>query len=155
MALSDGRREGTTTMANCEVCGNEYDKAFTIETADAKTHVFDSFECAIHALAPSCAHCGCTVLGHGVESNGMVYCCAHCAKASGVGEIKDRSDSPAGEEGRRTGASRSQQGPGRREVRRGSAGAGARRQTVGISKQSPGAESEDQASLPPRGKARG
>jgi len=141
-------------MANCEVCGNEYDKAFTIETADAKTHVFDSFECAIHALAPTCAHCGCTVLGHGVESNGMIYCCAHCASASGVSEAKDRVDSPAGEEGRRTGASRSQQGPGRREVRRGAAGAGARRQAVGISKQSPRAENQDQASLPPRGKAK-
>jgi len=52
-------------MATCEVCGNEYDKSFTIETPDAKTHVFDSFECAVHALAPSCAHCGCSVLGHG------------------------------------------------------------------------------------------
>ena len=62
----------------CEVCGNYYDKAFTV-TIDLVPHVFDSFECAIHALAPVCAHCGCRVVGHGVERNGSVFCCAHCA----------------------------------------------------------------------------
>src|SRR5262245_57302685 len=41
----------------CEVCSNEYDKAFTI-TLDGQEHVFDSFECAINALAPTCEHCG-------------------------------------------------------------------------------------------------
>jgi hypothetical protein len=141
-------------MATCEVCGNDYDKAFIIETPNAQTHVFDSFECAIHALAPSCAHCGCAVLGHGVESDGMVYCCAHCAAASGVAEVRDRVDSPAGEEGSRSGATRSQREPGRREVRRGAAGAGKRSRAVGISRQGAGQEQADQESLPPRGKAR-
>src|SRR5512132_1349945 len=107
-------------MATCEICGNEYDKAFTIETADSARHVFDSFECAIHALAPSCAHCGCTILGHGVEAAGMMYCCASCSHASGVEETRDRVDTPHDEEARRSGASRSEleQQPGRREVRR-------------------------------------
>ncbi len=41
-------------MARCEVCGNDYDKAFTI-TRGRRTSTFDSFECAIHALAPTCA----------------------------------------------------------------------------------------------------
>jgi hypothetical protein len=53
-------------------------------------HVFDSFECAIHALAPTCAHCGCRVVGHGVESGGTVYCCANCAKHEGVRGLADR-----------------------------------------------------------------
>jgi hypothetical protein len=44
-------------MPVCEVCGNDYDKAFEVRVQGA-THVFDSFECAIHALAPTCAHCG-------------------------------------------------------------------------------------------------
>jgi hypothetical protein len=48
-------------MARCDVCGNDYDKSFTI-TAQGKQHVFDSFECAIHALAPRCAHCKCQVI---------------------------------------------------------------------------------------------
>lgn len=76
-------------MAHCETCGNEYDKAFEI-TVSGRSHTFDSFECAIHALAPTCAHCGCKVVGHGVEANGIFYCCAHCANARGVHELQDR-----------------------------------------------------------------
>jgi hypothetical protein len=75
----------------CEVCGNQYDKAFAVTMA-GKDHVFDSFECAIQALAPRCAHCGCRVIGHGVEADGKTYCCAHCAHSVGVREIADRSD---------------------------------------------------------------
>ncbi|HVE51126.1 MAG TPA: hypothetical protein VNG69_16115 [Casimicrobiaceae bacterium] len=54
------------------------------------THVFDSFECAIHKLAPRCSHCECTIIGHGIESSGKFYCCAHCAKKSGVQGVADR-----------------------------------------------------------------
>ena len=73
----------------CEVCGNDYDKAFSVSMG-GENHTFDSFECAISALAPECAHCGCRIVGHGVEQGGDVYCCAHCAKESGVTELKDR-----------------------------------------------------------------
>jgi len=76
-------------MEKCEVCGNEYDKVFKV-TMDGDTHTFDSFECAIHALAPACAHCGCKVVGHGVEADGTLYCCANCAKLSGVRTLADR-----------------------------------------------------------------
>ena len=78
-------------MAVCEVCGNDYDKAFEVRV-DGAEHTFDSFECAIQALAPSCAHCGCRVIGHGVESAGKVYCCAHCAEAEGEHGLVDRAD---------------------------------------------------------------
>jgi hypothetical protein len=71
------------------VCGNDYDKSFTVTMA-GQTATFDSFECAIHALAPVCAHCGCRVVGHGVEDNGDVFCCVHCAKSKGVSGLKDR-----------------------------------------------------------------
>jgi len=76
-------------MAVCEVCGNEYDKAFEVQ-AQGATHVFDSFECAIHVLAPTCAHCGCRVIGHGVESDGSIFCCAHCGEEEGVSGLRDR-----------------------------------------------------------------
>jgi hypothetical protein len=76
-------------MARCEVCGNEYDKAFEVTLGDA-THVFDSFECAVHALAPRCAHCGCTIIGHGLEADGRMFCCGHCAHAEGFAELQDR-----------------------------------------------------------------
>jgi hypothetical protein len=70
-------------MARCEVCGNDYEKAFEV-VMDGVSHTFDSFECAIHALAPKCAHCDCHVIGHGIEEGGAIYCCAHCAEMSGV-----------------------------------------------------------------------
>lgn len=76
-------------MARCEVCGNDYDKSFTIRFHDGE-HVFDSFECAIHALAPHCAHCDCRIIGHGVEGGAQVYCCANCARQAGVPAIADR-----------------------------------------------------------------
>lgn len=76
-------------MNTCEVCGNSYDKSFTV-TAAGEAHTFDSFECAIHALAPKCSHWGCRVVGHGVEQNGSVFCCVHCAKHAGATTLKDR-----------------------------------------------------------------
>lgn len=79
-------------MAMCEVCGNDYDKSFEVIEA-GKHHVFDSFECAIHALAPRCAHCQCRIVGHGVEGHGKIFCCAHCASHGGVEGIRDRSES--------------------------------------------------------------
>ena len=76
-------------MARCDLCGNDYDKAFEVRLA-GQTHTFDSFECAIHALAPACAHCGCKIIGHGVEAEGKFYCCAHCAHQVGIGGLRDR-----------------------------------------------------------------
>ncbi|MBA3670814.1 MAG: hypothetical protein H0W68_02160 [Gemmatimonadaceae bacterium] len=75
-------------MAKCDVCGNEYHLAFQVVTADA-THTFDSFECAIHKLAPACAHCGCRIIGHGLEASGTFYCCAHCAQGAGAKGLVD------------------------------------------------------------------
>ncbi len=76
-------------MTQCEVCGNEYDK--TIEVIfQGERHTFDSFECAIQALAPRCAHCGCRIIGHGLEARGQMFCCANCAAKAGVTGMKDR-----------------------------------------------------------------
>jgi len=76
-------------MTECEICHNTYDKAFEVKLG-GRTHVFDSFECAIHALAPTCRHCGCRVIGHGVEAGADIFCCAHCAHEMGKPEIRDR-----------------------------------------------------------------
>jgi hypothetical protein len=76
-------------VARCEVCGNDYDKAMEITVAGSR-HVFDSFECAIRAIAPRCEHCDCTVIGHGVEADGHFFCCAHCARENGVDTLTDR-----------------------------------------------------------------
>ncbi|HZB34212.1 MAG TPA: hypothetical protein VE465_28880 [Streptosporangiaceae bacterium] len=75
-------------MARCDVCGNDYDKTFTVTTPEGATHVFDSIECAAHAIAPTCAHCGCRILGHGVEADGQIFCCAACARQVGVQKVR-------------------------------------------------------------------
>jgi hypothetical protein len=76
-------------MPECEVCGNDYDKVMEIRLGGS-THIFDSFECAVHALAPTCDHCGIKIVGHGVEANGATFCCAHCAEREGVSGTRDR-----------------------------------------------------------------
>jgi len=76
-------------MATCDLCGNDYDKSFQVTMA-GETHTFDSFECAIQAVAPRCEHCGCRIIGHGLETNGVYYCCAHCASQEGVESLVDR-----------------------------------------------------------------
>src|SRR5262245_44716690 len=79
-------------MNACEVCGNQYDKTFEVKTARGESHVFDCFECAIHALAPECSHCGCRIVGHGMEAEGEFYCCAHCAGHRGQVQLQDRAE---------------------------------------------------------------
>ena len=76
-------------MARCETCGNDYDKAFQV-SMNGTTHTFDSFECAIHALAPTCENCGIRIVGHGLEKDGTFFCCEHCAEVVGVTGLRDR-----------------------------------------------------------------
>jgi hypothetical protein len=67
-------------MAKCENCGNEYDKSFEM-IMGGKSHSFDSFECAIHKLAPKCTLCGCRILGQ-VSSSKARYFAALIVHAS-------------------------------------------------------------------------
>ncbi len=53
-------------------------------------HTFDSFECAIASLAPVCSHCDCRIIGHGLEADGRMFCCDHCAEKFGVTVLRDR-----------------------------------------------------------------
>jgi hypothetical protein len=78
-------------MAKCDVCGNEYDKAFQIVTAQG-SETFDSFECARPSMRshPPALIVPCRIIGHGIEARGAFYCCAHCAKASDVSGVGDR-----------------------------------------------------------------
>ena len=76
-------------MLVCESCGNAYDKPFVV-TLEGEAHAFDCFECAIEKLAPRCGHCGTRIIGHGLEKDARIYCCAHCASAEGAVELQDR-----------------------------------------------------------------
>lgn len=75
-------------MAKCDVCGNDYARSFDV-VRNGEMHTFDSFECAIHKLAPRCDHCGCRVIGHGIEAGERVFCCASCARHKGVTSVAD------------------------------------------------------------------
>ena len=75
-------------MAKCDVCGNDYHLSFQVLRA-GETHTFDCFECAISRLAPTCHHCGCRIIGHGMEATDKFFCCAHCARQSGATDLKD------------------------------------------------------------------
>jgi hypothetical protein len=88
-SLPGGLTGDTSPDGALRGCGNDYDKSFEV-TIGGATHVFDSFECAIHAVAPTCEHCKCHIIGHGVEADGRIFCCAHCAHESGVAELQDR-----------------------------------------------------------------
>ena len=85
-----GTRAGEQSMPTCDVCHNDYDKAFQMTMADGRTGTFDAFECAIQAMAPRCAHCQCMAIGPGADHDATVYCCAHCARAHGVTGLDDR-----------------------------------------------------------------
>ena len=89
--MADERNTRGNQGMRCEVCGNVYDKSFEIRVGGT-SHIFDSFECAIHKLAPVCDHCGCKIIGHGIEANGTFYCCAHCAHAQGATAVRDNAD---------------------------------------------------------------
>ena len=71
-------------MSRCESCGNDYARPITV-TVDGEAHELDSFECAIHALAPRCGHC--------LECGVRVYCGANCARDAGacglIGHTRD------------------------------------------------------------------
>lgn len=77
-------------MAICDTCGNDFERAFRVTTHEGRELTFDSIECAASAIAPTCAHCGCRVLGHGVQADSADYCCAHCARESGAAGVSDR-----------------------------------------------------------------
>lgn len=70
-------------MKTCDTCGNDYAEGIDV-IRNGESWYFDSFECAIQKLAPVCGHCGCRIIGHGVESEGAWYCCCHCAEKAGA-----------------------------------------------------------------------
>jgi hypothetical protein len=84
-----GSANQIVAMPKCETCGNEYDKSFQVVMA-GRAHTFDSFECAIEALAPRCEHCNTRIIGHGVEADGSMYCCVNCASNAGQTGLQDR-----------------------------------------------------------------
>ena len=76
-------------MATCSTCGNDYEMTFHVQDYKGQEYDFDSIECAANKVAPRCARCDCTVLGHGIQAETTIYCCASCAREDGVDEAND------------------------------------------------------------------
>ncbi|MEH2553855.1 formamidopyrimidine-DNA glycosylase [Bradyrhizobium algeriense] len=74
-----------------DICegGHHGYKVFQV-TMNGEAHTFDSFEYAIHALTPTCDHCGIRIVGHGLEKAGTFFCCEHCAQGEGAKGLRDR-----------------------------------------------------------------
>ena len=81
----------TASVLACGAFAQEpdYDKV-RIKVTKVAGSVYLLSVLAIHALAPTCSHCDCKIIGHGVEKDGKFYCCAHCASQEGVKGLKDR-----------------------------------------------------------------
>jgi hypothetical protein len=79
-----------TVSVGVFVGGVRNGKTFEVTMPGEGARTFDSFECAIHALAPPCEYCGARVVGHGGEADGHFYCCAHCAGMAGAEGVADR-----------------------------------------------------------------
>ncbi len=77
-------------MSVCTVCGNDYDRSFTVTTSSGEHLVLDSLECAASVLAPECVNCGTRILGHGIQDESHIFCCAHCARMAGASDAVDR-----------------------------------------------------------------
>jgi hypothetical protein len=80
----------------CEVCGNESDDTFQV-VRHVGRHTFDTFECAIFAMAPVCAHCGVRVIGHPVMDEDHTFCCSHCADAGPRQREEPEGEAPTAE----------------------------------------------------------
>lgn len=77
-------------MHKCEVCGNGYEQIIEIKLKGSDdVHYFDCFECAAHKLAPRCSQCDVRILGHGLEADEEMFCCAHCARMKGYTHFVD------------------------------------------------------------------
>ncbi len=74
-------------MTVCDGCGNRSERLFTVQTHDDRVFLFDSVQCAMPILAPTCAQCLCTILGQGVEVGSLTYCSSGCAQRSGAQRV--------------------------------------------------------------------
>jgi hypothetical protein len=74
---------------HCEVCGNGDGGCFEVLLGGV-SHIFDSFECAMHAMTPKCEFCGCQVVGHGIKDGSTFFCSYLCANLHTVREYEAR-----------------------------------------------------------------
>ena len=55
-----------------------------------ETHTFDQLRMRDARAGAGVSHCGVRIAGHGVEQNGRIFCCAHCAEEERADGLRDR-----------------------------------------------------------------
>ena len=69
------------TMSKSETCSNQNSPFFeVVVTKDGVTRTFDSFDCAIEAMAPPCENCGCLITGSNSVEVDTEFCCSACQR---------------------------------------------------------------------------
>jgi hypothetical protein len=64
-------------MPVCDHCGRDSARTFEL-IREGTNWTFDSFQCAIEAVAPRCAQCDALIVGHPIEQGALLYCSIHC-----------------------------------------------------------------------------
>lgn len=66
-------------MSKCETCGNQNGQLFDV-VKNGETRTFDSFDCAIEAMATPCDNCGCLITGSDAIEGDTRFCCSACQR---------------------------------------------------------------------------
>jgi len=64
-------------VSKCETCGSQNGDLFEV-VKDGVSRTFDSFDCAIEAMAALCGNCGCLVTGKNSVDRNDGFCCKAC-----------------------------------------------------------------------------
>jgi hypothetical protein len=68
------------------VCGKNRE-CFEVYLGSEK-HIFDSFECAMSAMLPTCSYCRCQIIGEGVQMGSAIFCSYACANEQNVRDFE-------------------------------------------------------------------
>jgi len=68
-------------MTKCETCGSQTGDLFEVVKGGV-SRTFDSFECAIEAMARPCENCGCLITGNDAVEGASIFCCSACQQQS-------------------------------------------------------------------------
>jgi hypothetical protein len=81
-----GRAKNVTGCTGCEVCGKN-SECFEVYLGSVK-HIFDSFECAMSAMLPTCAYCRCQIIGEVIQLGNAIFCSYGCANEQYVRDFE-------------------------------------------------------------------
>lgn len=70
----------------CLNCGEDIEKDYIL-FINGTEYTFDSFECAVNFMAPRCCNCNSVIMGHGIRTEGEIYCSKSCANSENYNQV--------------------------------------------------------------------